>query len=102
MAAPCAADGMDQEHDSPSPPPHTLPDGPNGPGGGGGPSAPDGSGGRSPGGGHGGPPAPPHADRVFDLWLQRSLHQLYDGVTSEPIPAELLRLIAEDRTRREG
>jgi hypothetical protein len=39
---------------------------------------------------------------VFDLWLQRSLHQLYDGVTSEPIPAELLRLIAEDRTRREG
>ena len=25
-----------------------------------------------------------------------------DGVTSEPIPAELLRLIAEDRTRREG
>lgn len=39
-------------------------------------------------------------DAAFDLWLRRGLHQLYDTVASEPIPAELLRLIEEDRTAR--
>jgi hypothetical protein len=34
----------------------------------------------------------------FGLWLQRGLHQLYDSVANEPIPAELLRLIEADRT----
>jgi hypothetical protein len=38
---------------------------------------------------------------AFDLWLQRGLHQLYDNVASEPIPDSLLRLIEDDRTRRE-
>lgn len=38
---------------------------------------------------------------VFGLWLQRSLHALYDDITSEPIPPELLRLIEEDRSKRE-
>jgi hypothetical protein len=33
---------------------------------------------------------------AFDLWLQRSLHLLYDGVTRERVPAELLRLIERD------
>ncbi len=42
------------------------------------------------------------ADHAFDLWLQRSLHALYDRVTQEPIPAELLRLIEEDRARRKA
>ncbi|HZF76926.1 MAG TPA: hypothetical protein VE033_13955 [Acetobacteraceae bacterium] len=39
-------------------------------------------------------------DSAFDLWLQRGLHQLYDGVAAEPIPAELLALIEKDRTRK--
>ncbi len=49
---------------------------------------------------------PPKAERAaaaagaFDLWLQRSLHLLYDGVTREEVPAELLRLIERDRGRR--
>ncbi len=37
------------------------------------------------------------SDAAFDLWLQRSLHQLYDQVAKEPIPEELLRLIEQDR-----
>jgi hypothetical protein len=39
-------------------------------------------------------------DRAFDLWLQRGLHQLYDNVAQEPLPAELLKLIEEDRGNR--
>jgi hypothetical protein len=42
----------------------------------------------------------PKPEDAFDLWLNKSLHQLYDGVTDEPIPAELLKLIEEDRSRR--
>jgi hypothetical protein len=34
---------------------------------------------------------------AFDLWLQRSLHQLFDKVAKEPIPESLLRLIEETR-----
>jgi hypothetical protein len=41
-------------------------------------------------------------DQAFDLWLHRSLHQLYDRVAAEPLPEELLRLIEEDRARRGG
>lgn len=39
------------------------------------------------------------AASAFDLWLHRSLHLLYDGVTREKVPAELLRLIERDRGR---
>jgi hypothetical protein len=39
-------------------------------------------------------------DQAFDLWLHRSLHQLYDRVATEPVPEELLRLIEEDRAKR--
>ncbi|WP_237217155.1 hypothetical protein [Falsiroseomonas oryziterrae] len=54
------------------------------------------------------PPSPPGegatqpnaAEAAFDLWLNRSLHQLYDGVAAEPVPPELLRLIETDRGRR--
>lgn len=35
--------------------------------------------------------------RAFDLWLNRGLHSLFDGIASEPVPDELLRLIEEDR-----
>lgn len=41
----------------------------------------------------------PGVDAAFDIWLQRGLHALYDGVAAEPIPAELLKLIEEDRLR---
>ncbi len=38
-------------------------------------------------------------DAAFDIWLKRGLHQLFDDVANEPIPAELLRLIEEDRNK---
>ena len=40
---------------------------------------------------------PGHGNRAFAIWLERGLHQLYDGVASEPIPDELLKLIEGDR-----
>jgi hypothetical protein len=39
------------------------------------------------------------AGAAFDAWLQRGLHALFDDVTREPIPEELLRLIENDRGR---
>ena len=36
---------------------------------------------------------------AFDIWLQRSLHQLYDDIAQEPIPDDLLKLIEEDRKK---
>ena len=33
---------------------------------------------------------------AFDEWLKRGLHEIYDGIASEPVPEELLRLIQED------
>lgn len=49
-------------------------------------------------------PKPPRragreAGTAFDAWLQRGLHALFDDVTREPIPEELLRLIEDDRRR---
>lgn len=38
-------------------------------------------------------------DAAFDLWLQRSLHQLFDKVAKEPIPERLLRLIEDNRSK---
>jgi hypothetical protein len=45
-------------------------------------------------------PAAP--EQAFDLWLNQKLHDMYDDVTQEPIPPELLQLIEEDRTRKKG
>lgn len=45
-------------------------------------------------------PAGQGVEGAFDVWLQQRLHQLYDGVTREPIPPELLRLITDDMDRR--
>lgn len=39
------------------------------------------------------------ADAAFDVWLERGLHKLYDDVTREPIPDELLKLIEGDRRK---
>ena len=36
---------------------------------------------------------------AFDLWLKRGLHQIYDDVANEPIPAEWLKLIEDDRKK---
>ena len=41
-----------------------------------------------------------HQERLQHL--QRGLHQLYDSVAAEPIPAELLRLIEADKARDKG
>jgi len=38
-------------------------------------------------------------DAAFDLWLQRSLHAMYDDIAREPIPEELLKLIEQDRSQ---
>ena len=40
-------------------------------------------------------------DNAFDLWLRRGLHQLYDTVAKEPIPEALLRMIEEDRDKKD-
>jgi hypothetical protein len=39
------------------------------------------------------------SDAAFELWLQRSLHQLFDKVAKEPIPEHLLRLIEDHRPK---
>lgn len=41
------------------------------------------------------PAASPEA--AFDVWLERGLHAMFDQVTQEPIPAELLELIEKHR-----
>lgn len=42
---------------------------------------------------------PQPSDSPFDIWLQRTLHKLFDEVASEPVPDELLRLIEEHRNK---
>ncbi len=39
------------------------------------------------------------AERAFDEWLNRGLHDLFDAVVREPVPDDLLRLIEEDRKK---
>lgn len=38
-------------------------------------------------------------DAAFNLWLQRGLHEMFDNIADEPIPAALLALIENDRKR---
>jgi hypothetical protein len=38
-------------------------------------------------------------DTAFDIWLNRSLHQLFDDVAREPVPEDLLRIVEEDRNK---
>lgn len=35
-------------------------------------------------------------ERPFDMWLQKQLHAMYDEITSEPLPEDLLALIERD------
>ena len=38
---------------------------------------------------------------AFDTWLERKLHDMFDSVTNEPIPDDLLKVIAElDKTEK--
>lgn len=36
------------------------------------------------------------AKQPFDHWLQKQLHELYDSITKEPLPDDLVRLIDSD------
>ena len=39
---------------------------------------------------------------AFDTWLERKLHEMFDSVTAEPIPDDLLKVIAELDKQTEG
>ena len=39
---------------------------------------------------------------AFDQWLARGLHQMFDDVAKEPVPAELLKLIEDDEQGNPG
>ncbi len=39
------------------------------------------------------------AETAFDVWLRRGLHQLFDEVTREPIPPEILRMLEDDSNK---
>ena len=41
-------------------------------------------------------PKKPQVASAFDVWLNRSLHELFDEVAREPIPEKFLKLIGED------
>ncbi|WP_291296534.1 NepR family anti-sigma factor [Elioraea sp.] len=38
-------------------------------------------------------------EAAFDLWLERGLRAMYDGVAQEPVPEALRRLIEADRKK---
>jgi hypothetical protein len=40
--------------------------------------------------------AKPPMERPFDMWLQKQLHAMYDEITNEPLPDDLLDLIESD------
>jgi hypothetical protein len=39
-------------------------------------------------------------ERPFDKWLQKQLHAMYDEITSEPLPKDLLNLIERDAKKK--
>jgi len=39
------------------------------------------------------------SDSAFDVWLNRGLHELFDDVVKEPVPAELLKIIEDDKKK---
>lgn len=45
------------------------------------------------------PQAPAGVSGAFDVWLDRSLKALCDSVAAEPLPDELLKLIADDQAK---
>ncbi len=39
-------------------------------------------------------------DRPFDMWLHKQLHAMYDEITAEPLPDDLLNLIDRDADKK--
>jgi hypothetical protein len=46
------------------------------------------------------PPSGDEANAAFDVWLQRGLHDLFDGAANEAVPDEWIRMIEQDRTKK--
>jgi len=40
-------------------------------------------------------------ERPFDMWLHKQLHAMYDEITAEPLPDDLLNLIDRDAKKDE-
>lgn len=38
-------------------------------------------------------------DSAFDNWLNRGLHELFDGVMNEPVPPEILHIVQDDNKK---
>ncbi len=38
-------------------------------------------------------------DVAFDKWLNRGLHELFDGVMNEPVPPEILKIVQDDKQK---
>lgn len=38
------------------------------------------------------------SDSAFDKWLNRGLHELFDDVMKEPVPADMLKLLNADKS----
>jgi len=38
-------------------------------------------------------------ERPFDMWLQKQLHAMYDEITAEPLPDDLIKLIERDANK---
>ena len=38
-------------------------------------------------------------ERPFDMWLQKQLHAMYDEITAEPLPNDLINLIERDASK---
>jgi hypothetical protein len=41
------------------------------------------------------------AERPFDMWLQKQLHAMYDEITAEPLPNDLVSLIERDAEKKD-
>lgn len=40
-------------------------------------------------------------ERPFDMWLQKQLHAMYDEIAAEPLPDDLMDLIARDAAKQD-
>ena len=40
-------------------------------------------------------------ERPFDMWLQKQLHAMYDEIAAEPLPDDLIDLIARDAAKQD-
>ena len=40
------------------------------------------------------PKTSPRGARPFDQWLHKQLHEMYDSIAQEPLPDDLIELVA--------